>query len=143
MPLTGQPLDHIRRKNENWFDDRFGSKEGMQSSAWGPHMWTFMHCTAQNYCPDQPGMREGYMRFFDSLQYVLPCKKCRVNYVEKWQAAILHEKLNAQSDRCIFASRKNLCSWVVGLHNEVNVATGKRVWTLDEASERYEKFRAK
>ena len=56
------------------------SNEGMQTSVWGPILWTFLHIMSFNY-PVQPTEEDKihYKGFVEHLQYILPCKKCREN----------------------------------------------------------------
>ena len=48
---------------------------------WGPSAWFFIESSILSY-PDNPNNIEieNYKNFFNSLQYILPCSKCRHNY---------------------------------------------------------------
>ena len=50
---------------------------GFQTYVWGPPFWMFLHIVSLNYTPSK---KAGYKRFLKSLQYILPCGACRVNY---------------------------------------------------------------
>ena len=88
-----------------------------QPQEWGPSAWKFLHTITFAYpdAPDQP-TRERTYRFFEMLQHVLPCAKCRGHYREKFR--------NITSD--IFRSREVLTRWLVDLHNVVNASHGKK-----------------
>ena len=48
---------------------------------WGPHFWFTMRCLAFNYSEYPASIeKKAYMDYYNSLQYILPCKKCRYNY---------------------------------------------------------------
>ena len=85
------------------------SNNGMQTNVWGPAGWLFLHCIAANYTPDKA---QGYMMFFNSLKYVLPCGACRKNYTR-----ILKEVLPLK--KSVFKNRKTITLWLFMLHNQV------------------------
>ena len=53
-------------------------------SVWGTPTWKFLYCVVQSYprCPSLQE-REEYAVFFHSLQWILPCRKCRSHY-QQW-----------------------------------------------------------
>ena len=50
----------------------------MKPEIWGPHAWIFLHSITFDY-PDNPTkeVKEKYKGFFESLQDILPCEKCK------------------------------------------------------------------
>lgn len=87
----------------------FDNINGMQTNVWGPPAWLFLHCIAANYTPDK---LQGYLMFFESLKYVLPCGACRKNYTR-----ILKEVYPLK--KSVFKNRKTFCTWLFMLHNQV------------------------
>tara|TARA_B110000977_G_scaffold201646_1_gene297464 strand:+ start:9029 stop:9529 length:501 start_codon:yes stop_codon:yes gene_type:complete len=87
----------------------FNNENGMQTNVWGPPAWLFLHCIAANYTPDKA---RGYLIFFNSLKYVLPCGACRKNYTR-----ILKEMLPLTKK--VFKSRETFMLWLFMLHNQV------------------------
>lgn len=87
------------------------SKNGFQTKCWGPPMWFVLHLISLNY---DPALKKGYVSFFKSLQYVLPCKACRINYANAIQS---HSTLKLTN--VVFESRYNLALWLFRLHNYV------------------------
>jgi hypothetical protein len=85
------------------------SNNGMQTNVWGPPAWLFLHCIAANYSPDK---MQGYLMFFNSLKYVLPCGACRKNYTR-----ILKEVLPLK--KTVFKNRETFMLWLFMLHNQV------------------------
>lgn len=84
------------------------SNEGFSSTVWGPGVWKFIHMIALNV-PLNPSedQKRGYAAFFKSLQHVLPCSVCRVEYT----------KLTGRSiDPNIFSNRAKAFAWTVRLH---------------------------
>ena len=82
---------------------------GMQTNVWGPAAWLFLHSIAANYTPDKI---QGYLSFFSSLKFVLPCGACRKNYTR-----ILKEVLPLK--KSVFKNRKTFMLWLFMLHNQV------------------------
>jgi hypothetical protein len=118
------------------------SQNGFQSNIWGPPAWLFLHCITLNFTPGKH-CTAGYVRFFKSLQHVLPCGTCRTSYAELIQSG--EYKL---TDR-VFESRGSLVKWLFHVHNAINLRTGKTLTFSDDANglaemkRFYEPFRAK
>ena len=85
------------------------SSSGFQTRVWGAPMWLTLHMISLNYKPD---MKHGYRAFFNSLQHVLPCGACRVNY-----RRIIHTVLPLNDE--VFSCRRSMAMWVFLLHNQV------------------------
>ena len=54
----------------------------MDTKVWGPSGWLLLHSIANNYGKENNGIpthieKDNYGIFFNTLQYVLPCKYCR------------------------------------------------------------------
>ena len=96
---------------------------------WGKSFWTTIHVAALGY-PDNvtETKRQEYKTFYTTLGSVLPCEKCRKNYV-------LHLK-ELPIDFYLF-DKHSLFGWTVKLHNIVNRSTGKKEWSVEEAKEFY------
>lgn len=77
----------------------------MNTLFWGPSAWQLIHSVGLVY-PKSPTPSEQkiFYDFFDSLQYVLPCKHCRKSYSGFYKDIDLH----------------NLYEWTWKLHNKVN-----------------------
>ena len=115
----------------------------IQPDIWGPHGWKFMHYISLGY-PMNPSENDklNYKNFYYSLQYVLPCEKCQINY----RRNILENPIDK-----FLKDRKSLTKWVIDIHNKVNQETNKPISiarlkarpiaTLSiEAQEMHEKF---
>jgi len=98
----------------------------MLPEIWGKYGWNFMHLVTLDY-PQYPTDedKQHYYQFFNSLQYVLPCNKCRNNLTNHLKKYPLTQEA--------LSSRTNLTKWVIDLHNIVNYYTGKPMLTYDEA----------
>ena len=68
------------RKKRIFTKKQYTSGDGMLTTVWGPSMWHYLHTMSFNY-PNNPTKDEKkqYKNFILQLQYVLPCKYCRVN----------------------------------------------------------------
>ncbi len=66
----------------------YQSNDGMLVSVWGPSQWHFLHTMSFNY-PVNPSAdyKKHYRDFIISLQYVLPCKYCRMNLANNFNNA--------------------------------------------------------
>lgn len=85
-------------------------------STWGKTAWKFIHSTALTY-PNNPTPAEknAMTNFIFSLQYILPCKKCRENFKLELQKYPLGKNIE---------SKQALNTWITKIHNEVNSRLG-------------------
>jgi len=92
---------------------------------WGPSLWKFSHYYTLAY-PDKPTEEDinNTRNFFSNLYKYLPCEKCRYNYQQHLLKTPLTNK--------VLQSRTNLVLWLLNLHNQVNIMTGKKEITYDE-----------
>ena len=97
-------------------------RQNFEPSIWGPRAWFFLETVCMGY-PTDPTYEEKKMAedFFNSLQFIIPCEKCRNNYKK-------HLKKYPISDE-VLASRDNLFKWIVDIHNSVDP---KKQRTYDE-----------
>ena len=118
-------------------ENDFNSGDGMLTSVWGPSMWHSLHTISFNY-PVKPSNKEkqNYYKYFLSLQYILPCKYCRLNYVKNIKEIPL--TMNTMK------SRHTLSKWLYELHEEINRMLGKNSnLKYEDVKLRYEMFRAR
>jgi hypothetical protein len=97
---------------------------------WGNPTWKMMHYITYSY-PDNPtpdNKRQVY-DFFISLQNLLPCEKCRVNY----KIHLQEYPLTAD----ILQNKRKLINWLIDIHNEVNRSLNKSVITYAQADKIY------
>ena len=88
-------------------------------SRWGPAGWSFIHAVTFTFPVDiSPGDKEQYVKFFDTIPYILPCLTCRK-----------HLKENYEESPIDFSSRRTLSECFVNIHNQVNKSKGKPIWT--------------
>lgn len=97
---------------------------GMSPDVWGPIFWRTMHIVSLGYNPE-PSKREqeDAIRFYKSLETMLPCGICRAHYTEFLKEMPVEQAVG---------SRDDLIYWVFQLHNKVNANLGKRQFTFDE-----------
>lgn len=101
----------------------------MLPDIWGRDMWNSIHRIAYDY-PDNPTEedKEHYRQYYLSLQYVLPCAKCRLNYRKHLAEVPLTDE--------VLANRHNLLEWTINIHNRVNQSLGKPILSYKEAMEK-------
>ncbi len=101
----------------------------MNPEVWGPSGWLFLHTITLNY-PNNPTMydKQYYKNFFMSLQSVLPCDWCSKNYKIHMNKYPIDNYLN---------SKKDLVTWLIIIHNEVNKIFKKKTLNYNEVIEIY------
>lgn len=115
----------------------YNSGDGMVTKIWGPAMWHYLHTMSFNY-PVNPSQedKKHYKDFIISLQYVLPCKYCRINLTNNFKKKPLQ--------MCHMASRETFSRYIYELHETVNRMLGKKSHlTYCEVRDRYENFRSR
>ena len=131
------------RKNRNKTRKRvfslkeYNANDGMISSVWGPAMWHYLHTMSFNY-PVNPTIEDkrNYKCFVMNLQYVLPCKYCRMNLKTNFKQLPLKN-----SD---MKNRDTFSRYIYELHELVNRMLDKKSnLTYCEVRERYEHFRSR
>jgi hypothetical protein len=102
----------------------------MNQNLWGPAYWFTLHTITFQY-PFHPTENDKlhYKLFFEQLQFLLPCKYCRIHYQQNWK------EIPIQLD-----SRRSLVEWLIKFHNQVNVITGKPIYTLEQVMYQYESY---
>ena len=103
----------------------------MNPEIWGPHAWFFLHTVTLSY-PENPTEtdKKQMYDFFMSLSNILPCLNCMKHF---------KKHLNKYPITPFLDNRRLLVSWLVMLHNMVNVSINKPTMTVDEVIDMYEK----
>lgn len=115
----------------------YNSGDGMLTTAWGPAIWHYLHMMSFNY-PINPTEedKKHYRDFILSLQYVLPCKYCRMNLIKNFARHPLE-----QSD---MENRETFSKYVYELHELINKMLKKKTHlSYADVRERYEHFRSR
>lgn len=89
---------------------------------WGPSLWQSMEHIALHY-PVDPSIeeKEWYLNFFNSLVWTIPCDECAEHYLE-----------NIKKNPPKMNNRFELVSWLIQIHNEVNIKNDKPRFTLND-----------
>lgn len=97
---------------------------------WGKHFWKTIHYITFS-APDLPSTeyKNNLLNLLVSLKFLLPCENCRHHYAENLRKFPLTDE--------ILSSKEKLIKWGVDLHNEVNLRTGKKIITIEEAKQIY------
>lgn len=136
MRSTGLMDNKNYTYNEDQDDDL---ENGLLPRVWGPPMWQALHYISFGYS-NTPSENEkiSYRKFFELIGQVLPCKSCRVSYLE-----IINSEDTKISDE-IFKDRKSLTFWLYKVHEEINKKIGvKYNISYENVAKLYESFRAK
>ena len=125
------------KKKLKFTKDHYDSDNGMQVSVWGPCIWTFLHTVSFNYkLHPTSEEKKQYRDFILSLQYILPCNKCRENLKENFKKHPLKE-----SD---LENRETFSRYIYNLHEIVNKMLKKKSnLTYEDVRDRFENFRAR
>ena len=97
---------------------------------WGPELWKFMHYLTISY-PENPTNEEmnTIYNFFQTIQTVLPCEKCRYNFKYHLENTPLNKE--------ILSNNVHLIKWLYNIHNQVNKSTGKPELPYNEFIKKY------
>jgi hypothetical protein len=113
------------------------ASDGFLTSTWGPPIWHYLHTMSFNY-PVNPTEedKKHYRDFILNLQYVLPCKYCRMNLTNNLQTKPL--------EMCHMANRDAFSRYIYDLHETVNKMLNKKSnLSYCDIRERYEHFRSR
>lgn len=126
-----------KRRNNTFKEEDYKSGDGMLTTIWGPCQWHFLHTMSFNY-PVLPtdDDKEHYRNYVLSLQYILPCKYCRINLTKNLKKLPLN--IEHMENRFTFSK------YIYDLHETVNTMLGKKSGlSYNDVRERYEHFRAR
>ena len=85
---------------------------------WGQSGWIFLNSIALTY----DGNKEEYFKFFNQLQYILPCKICREHYKKNI--------LTLNND--VLQNKDTLLNWLIGIRNSIYVEQKRPLITKEE-----------
>jgi hypothetical protein len=127
----------MKTKKRTFSRKDYYSGDGFLTSVWGPAVWHSLHTMSFNY-PVNPTKedKKHYRDYVLSLQYVLPCKYCRINLTKNFKQMPLtlsHMK-----------NRETFSRYIYNLHELVNRMLDKKSnLTYCDVRERYEHFRSR
>jgi hypothetical protein len=113
------------------------SGNGFTTKVWGPILWTFLHIISFNY-PVNPTEQDkaNYFTFMMTLGTVLPCGKCRKNYLKNLVSLNFSTK--------DLKNRASFSNFVYRLHTHVNRLTeGSFAVSFQDLRDNFELFRAR
>jgi hypothetical protein len=128
---------HNKTKKRVFTKKDYNSGDGMLTSVWGPPMWHYLHTMSFNY-PVNPSVQDKihYKNFVINLQYVLPCKYCRMNLTNNFKKKPLQ--------MCHMKSRETFSRYIYELHELINKMLNKKSdLSYCDVRERYEHFRSR
>ena len=128
---------HNKTKKRVFTKKHYNSGDGMLTSVWGPPMWHYLHTMSFNY-PVKPSVQDKihYKNFIINLQYVLPCKYCRMNLSNNFKKKPLQ--------MCHMKSRETFSRYIYELHELINKMLNKKSdLSYCDVRERYEHFRSR
>ena len=126
-----------KKRKQIYTKKEYNSGDGMLTAVWGPSMWHYLHTMSFNY-PVEPTREDKihYRNFVKSLQYVLPCKYCRMNLKTNFKQLPL-----TMSE---MKSRETFSRYIYNLHELVNKMLHKKSnITYCDVRERFEHFRSR
>lgn len=125
------------KKSIKYTRKHYDSNDGMMTTIWGPGLWHALHTISFNF-PINPSIKQKrqYRNFILSLKYVLPCGKCRENFVKNLKTLPLTMKQ--------MKSRDTFSRYVYNLHELINTMLNKKSnLSYSDVRDRYEDFRAR
>ena len=102
--------------------------KNIDPNLWGSSLWNFLHYLSLAY-PENPTTDEQEIlyNFLSSMQKIIPCEKCRKNFLKHLDAMEVE----------VLTSRTNFVRWLFIVHNLVNKDTGKPNFSYDEFIKKY------
>lgn len=99
----------------------------MKTTLWGPSAWRFLHSVTFTY-PEFPTEehKKAASDLFLSLKQLMPCRECCDHYCQE----LLESPPRTES-------RRDLSTWLVELHNRVNVRLGKQIRSYESVEAEY------
>jgi len=135
---TRKNRTYAKKRHQNRFTSKdYNSNDGMLTRIWGPSLWHSLHTMSFNY-PVKPQHcdKVNYRAFVLSLENVLPCGKCRVNFHNNLKQLPLH--MSHMKSRATFSK------YMYDLHEVINRMLNKKSnMTYSDVRQRYEHFRAR
>jgi hypothetical protein len=128
---------HNKTRKKVFSKKDYNSGDGMLVSVWGPLQWTFLHTMSFNYPVNPtPEEKKHYRDYVINLQYVLPCKYCRINLKNNFKKKPLQ--------MCHMANREKFSRYIYELHETINKMLNKKSnLSYCDVRERYEHFRSR
>jgi hypothetical protein len=101
----------------------------VDTSIWGPPLWKVLHIAAQ--ATITKGRQSQWKLILNTLLKGLPCPDCTAHYIAWYRAHPLGFSL--------FPNRnsRQVATWLLDLHNNVNQRTGRPVWTAAQLDAAY------
>jgi len=135
---TKKNTKYKKKSFKNTYNKKdYNSEQGMLTSVWGPSLWHFLHVMSFNY-PVKPTKLQikHYKEFVYNLQYILPCKYCRINLSNNFKKFPLKNQ--------IFENRDSFSRYIYNLHEVVNKLLNKNSnLSYCQVRDRYENFRSR
>ena len=117
--------------------EHYNANDGFLTTTWGPPLWHYLHTMSFNY-PTHPTSQDKmhYLNFILQLEYVLPCKYCRINLKKNFLQLPLTMKN--------MKNRESFSRYIYELHELVNKMLNKESGlTYNDVRDRYENFRSR
>lgn len=103
---------------------------------WGPQTWSMLYYIVSAY-PVKPTTidKQSMSAFVNSLSLVLPCSKCRVNFLS-------HIGGEVNSHAIYLKSRKDLSAWLYNLHESISYDNMKHKLTYAQFKLKYSRCKS-
>lgn len=101
----------------------------VDTSIWGPPLWKVLHIAAA--ATIARGRQSQWKLIINTLLTGLPCPDCTTHYVAWYRAHPLGISLIPKR------SSRQIVTWLLDLHNDVNRRTGRPVWNAAQLDAAY------
>lgn len=102
----------------------------VDTSIWGPPLWKVLHIAAQ--ATISKGRQTQWKLILNTLLTGLPCPDCTAHYTAWYRAHPLGISLFPKRNS------RQIATWLLDLHNNVNQRTGRPVWTAAQLDAAYQ-----
>ena len=102
----------------------------MDTKYWARAFWISMIAPTLVYPKNNPNPKivDEHTKFYHSIQYTLPCERCKKEYSNIYQTDPVSNHLNSQD---------NLLKWITKVHNKVSQNIGKPVLQTNQLIRKY------
>lgn len=101
----------------------------MNMYLWQNITWLFFHKLALNMNQNK---KIHYENFFESFKILIPCSICRNHYIQMLDEPQFNLKKSIL--------KNEIFNFTINIHNNVNLKTGKIIWTHGKAKKHYSSF---
>jgi len=103
----------------------------IDTSIWGPPLWIVLHTASLAKATHSRTIMSQWRDILNALRSGLPCPDCSAHYNLWFKTHPLRYNLIP------LRGSNPIVRWMLDLHNDVNLRTGRSVWTIEQLESAY------